>query len=247
MRCLFPDPADDVDLTVAYAPPAVSDGTPLPFVRCNMISSVDGAISVEGRSGALGGAGDHAVFSVLRALADVVLVGAGTVRAENYGPTRLDAGAQEARRARGQSPQPPIAVVSSRARFDYDMPFFTDAEARPIVVTTSGRADAVEREAAGVADVVSAGDDVVDLAAVLGAFRARGARHVLVEGGPSLNGDLARAGLLDELCLTLSPHLVGGDGPRLLAGPTLVPPCDTRVRHVLEHDGFLFLRLSLRG
>jgi riboflavin biosynthesis pyrimidine reductase len=70
---------------------------------------------------------------------------------------------------------------------------------------------------------------------------------VLVEGGPTLNGELARAGLVDELCLTLSPHLVGGDGPRLLAGPTLVPPLATRVQHVLEHEGFLFLRLSLRG
>jgi riboflavin biosynthesis pyrimidine reductase len=246
VRCLFPDPADDVDLAAAYAPPERAGEAPLPFVRANMISSIDGAISVEGRSGALGGAGDHAVFSVLRALADVVLVGAGTVRAENYGPARLDAGTQEARRSRGQAPQPPIAVVSSRARFDYGVPFFTDAQVRPIVVTTAGRAGAVEREAAGAADVLGAGDDEVDLVAVLRALRARGARHVLVEGGPTLNGDVARAGLLDELCLTLSPRLVGGDGPRLLAGPTLVPPYGTRVQHVLEHDGFLFLRLSLR-
>jgi riboflavin biosynthesis pyrimidine reductase len=246
MRRLLPDPTDGLgpaDLAHAYAPPSASSGR---FVRLNMISSLDGAISVDGKSGALGGPGDHQVFACLRTWADVIVVGAGTVRAEGYGPARLDDAAQRARAARGQSPQPPIAVVSGRGQFDYTTPFFTEAQARPIVVTAKAQAAAVRDEAGDRADVLAAGDTSVDLAAALDQLEARGARVVLCEGGPGLNGDLARAGLLDELCLTVSPTVVGGDGPRLVAGAPLAPPAPTRTVHLLEDDGFLFFRLALR-
>jgi riboflavin biosynthesis pyrimidine reductase len=241
VRCLLPRAADDVDLEAAYAPPGHR-----PFVRCNMITSLDGAISVDGRSGALGGPADHRVFATLRAWADVVVVGAGTARAETYGPARLDAAAQATRAARGQAPQPPIAVVSNRGEFDPSTPFFADAQSRPILVVPATAAERA-RAAGERADVLAAGDDAVDLAAALRALHERGLSSVLVEGGPTLNGELARAGLLDELCLTVSPRIVGGDGPRVLAGPTFLPPIATSAHHVLEEDGFLFLRLALRG
>jgi riboflavin biosynthesis pyrimidine reductase len=245
MRQVLPtDDAADVDLLAAYA--VREPNGPMPFVRVNMISSLDGAISIDGRSGALGGAGDHAVFACLRTLADVVVVGAGTMRSEGYGPARLDATAQQQRAARGATPVPAIAVVTKAAKFDYTTPFFTEAQEPPLIVTTSRRAPEVEREAAGAAVVLGAGDDGVDLVAAFAALRERGAGNVLVEGGPGLNGDLARADLVDELCLTLSPRIVGGDGPRVMAGPTMLPPIGTRLLHLLEDDGFLFARFSLR-
>jgi riboflavin biosynthesis pyrimidine reductase len=242
MRRLLPDATDDVDVLAAYEPP------PGGCVRLNMITSLDGAISVHGRSGALGGAPDHQVFAVLREWADVIVVGAGTVRSEHYGPASVDADAQRRRVARGQLAQPPIAVVSGAGDFDYSWPFFTEVapESRPIVVTTYDNLDSVTGVAGTHADVVAAGDGRVDVQRAIEQLRARGYAQVLCEGGPGLNGDLARAGVLDELCLTLSPRIVGGDGPRIIAGDAFDPPIEPRLVHLLEEDGFEFLRLALR-
>jgi riboflavin-specific deaminase-like protein len=243
MRALLPQPTDDVDLESAYAPGASPDPD-RPFVRVNMISSVDGAITVGGRSGALGGPGDRRVFDVLRSLADVILVGAGTVRAEGYGPAHIADDVASVRVARGQVRVPPIAVVTRSCHLDWNSPFFTDAEARPIVVTTDDADDHARRRAAAAADVIAAGEGDVDLERALAALGARGARSVLVEGGPQLNAQLADAGLMDELCLTVSPRLVGGDGPRVLAGRQAAEPVALRTMHLLEEDGFYFLRLQ---
>ena len=135
MRQLFPEPADSVEPLDVYRDLPVVEGRPA--VRLNMIASVDGATAVDGRSGGLGGPADRRVFVALRSLADVVLVAAGTVRAEGYGPGT-----------------PPIAVVSGSLRLDWDSPFFTTATHRPIVVT-SGRAPAEARKRA--TDVLVAG------------------------------------------------------------------------------------------
>lgn len=248
MRALLPEPEDDVDVVAAYASPAPPPDRP--FVRCNMISSIDGAVSVEGRSGLLGGPADRNLFRVLRSWADVVLVGAGTARTERYGPVRLDADLKRQREERGQSAVPPIAVVTMSAELGWDTPFFTEAESRPIVLTTSAGADRIRPGARRQADVVVSGDDRVDAAAALDNLYRRGYRSVLLEGGPTLNADLIRAGLLDEICLTLAPRLVAGHGPRLLAGEELGPPelpGPPRVETVqlLEEDGYLFLRLKV--
>jgi len=246
MRALLPRPSDAVDLEAAYAPPG--DVPPdRPFVRINMISSLDGAIALRGRSGALGGPADRNLFQVLRSLADVILVGAGTVRAETYGPASVDAAQRERRLARGQAPVPPIAVVTRTAHFDWNASFFTEAEARPIVVTTAEADPATVARGAARAEILLAGQDDVDLAGALATLGARGTRHVLVEGGPGLNAQLVTAGLMDELCLTLSPCLAAGNGPRVLAGPELPLPLDVDVVHLLEEDGFAFLRLRRRA
>ncbi|HVM66609.1 MAG TPA: dihydrofolate reductase family protein, partial [Acidimicrobiales bacterium] len=185
MRALFPTPADEVDLWEAYALPRRT-----PFVRCNMISSIDGAIAVHGRSGMLGGPGDRRVFTVLRGLADVVLVGAATVRAEGYGPARPDEAAQAGRVGRGQQPVPPIAVITRSGQLDWSSPFFVEAAVRPILLTS---ADADPRElerARPVADVIVAGDDRVDLRRGIAELNGRGYASVLVEGGPGINAQL---------------------------------------------------------
>src|SRR6516164_7542869 len=204
LRQLFPFPCDPVDPATLYGD--LPSAGPRPAVRLNMIASIDGATAVAGRSGGLGGGADQALFAVLRSRADVVLVAAGTVRAEHYGPSKV-----------------PVAVISRSCRLDWDSPFFTAAIAPPIVVTVADAPALDRKKAAEVADVIIAGDRDVDLAAALGALAERGFARVLAEGGPTLNGQLAAAGLLDELCLTVSPLLAGGDARRILAGPALVP------------------------
>jgi riboflavin biosynthesis pyrimidine reductase len=223
MRQLLPFPCDPVDLAGLYGDLPLA-GT-RPAVRLNMIASIDGATAVAGLSGGLGGPADQALFAVLRSQADVVLVAAGTVRAEHYGPSKV-----------------PVAVISRSCRLDWGSPFFTKAIAPPIVITVT-QAPALEREkAAGLADVIIAGEQDVDLAAALDALSERGYARVLAEGGPSLNGQLAAAGLLDELCLTVSPLLAGGEAKRILAGPALTAGPRWRLRSLCEQDGFLFLR-----
>jgi riboflavin biosynthesis pyrimidine reductase len=215
MRRLVPT-LGDVDPVGAYGRLGRL-GPSRPGVRLNMIASVDGAASLDGRSGTLGGPADRALFAVLRSLADVIVVGAGTLRAEGYGPVRLDERARERRRRWGLSAVPPIAVVTRTCRLEWGSPFFTEAEQRPLVLTVA-TATAAERErAAEVAEV-----------------------------GPAVAAELAAAGLLDELCLTVSPLLAGGDGHRMLAGPALAPPGLLELVHVLEADGYLFLRYRRR-
>lgn len=242
MRALLPAPRDDVDLLAAYAAPP-RDGQP--FVRCNMISSVDGAIAVHGRSGALGGPADRTVFAALRSLADVILVGAGTARAEGYGPARLSAELRRARVDAGRPPVPPIAVVTRSAQLDWSSPFFADAEARPIIVTTSDADPGEMARARAVADVIEAGDDEVDLTSAIAQLGARGYAHVLAEGGPGINAQLVNAKLIDELCLTLAPRIVAGTGARILAGDELREPLSLQTVHLLEQDGYLFGRFAL--
>jgi riboflavin biosynthesis pyrimidine reductase len=236
-----------------------------PFVRVNMISTLDGATSFAGRSGGLGGPGDKLLFSVLRSLADVILVGAGTARAEHYGPVKLPVEVQEMREARGQRPRPAVAVVTQSLRIDWALPLFRGGEPRPIVVAP-GNSNAVALAQAGrVADVLTTGAGAVDLRSALEALAESGMHHVLCEGGPKLNTSLAAAELVDELCLTLSPKLAGSVGGGLIGGwlgsggrwlsrreesaeTMLSDQPFARLQqlnlvHVLEEDSFLFLRL----
>jgi riboflavin biosynthesis pyrimidine reductase len=226
MRQLFPEVVDVVDPADVYAD--LPEATGRPGVRLNMISSVDGATTLDGVSGGLGGLGDKRVFAVLRSLADVVIVAAGTMRAEHYGPATV-----------------PIAVVTRSAHLDWQSPFFAEAKARPIVLTGDDAPEENLEHAAAVADVVLAGRGGVDLRRAVDALGERGFRHVLAEGGPTLNAELALAGVLDELCLTLSPKLAAGDAKRILAGPALPSPMELLVRSVLEDEGYLFLRYGV--
>jgi riboflavin biosynthesis pyrimidine reductase len=243
MRRLLPEPAGEVSAAEAYADAPSAAGRPA--VRVNMVASLDGAITVEGRSGGLGGDADWRVFMALRGMADVILVGAGTVRNEGYGPPRLRDEVQAARRARGQARLPRIAVVSRSLTLDWGARFFAEApdDARPLVVTCDSAPEAGLRRAAEVADVIVAGGDDVDVGGALARLGADGVASVLCEGGPTLNRALAADGLFDELCLTVSPVLVGGAGPRMLAGAAPsrrgVP---MRLHAVYEDEGFVFLR-----
>jgi riboflavin biosynthesis pyrimidine reductase len=240
MRMLFPNAVDDVDPAAVYADLPAAPGRP--SVRLNMIVSVDGGTSWNGVSGALGGRADKALFATLRSLTDLVLVASGTMRAEQYGPVVMSPAIQDERRARGQEPVPAIAVVSSSCRFDWSTPFFTEAMQRPYIVTVASADATLRKQASEVADVIVAGDDTVDLTRAVAELGTHGATNILAEGGPTLNGELARARLLDELCVTLAPRLASGDAKRLIAGSTLDELAELRVHSVCEQDDYLFLR-----
>jgi riboflavin biosynthesis pyrimidine reductase len=239
--------AGAVDLAAAYAYPPLPDepgeaGALGTWVRANMVASADGAAMVKGLSGGLSSDDDRRLFHLLRGLADVILVGAGTARAEGYGPVRPRG--EWARMRAGRRSSPPIAVVTQMIDLDLSGPMFTEApgDARTIVLTTRAASPDRRARAARDADVVIAGTHRVDVAAALAALAARGLRRVLAEGGPHLLGQLVAASLLDELCLTVSPLLVGGEAGRVLAGSMLTAPQRLRLAHVLEASGSLFCR-----
>ncbi len=240
MRRLLPTPSEQVDTLDAYALP--DDGRAR--LRVNMVSSVDGAAAVEGRVGILSGPADGLLLNELRSLCDVLLVGAGTIRAEGYGPLVLTDTEQERRVAGGQSALPRLAVLTRSLDLDLSAPVFTEATARPLLITTD-RASAARREqASAVADLVVAGRDDVDLAVALAGLAARGLPRILSEGGPHVLAALFAADLVDELCLAVSPLVTAGGELRITAGPALEPPRPLHLVQVLEQDGFLFLRYA---
>lgn len=207
---------DDAEIERLYAYPA-SDR---PWVRSNFVATLDGAAHAsDGRSGSLGGDIDTHVFSILRSLADVVVVGAGTARDEGYGPSSV-----------------PIAVVSRRL----DVPEALLVPGQIVITTADAPADAMAR-LVDVVDVIAAGTGSIDWTQVLERLAARGLNRVLCEGGPSLHGDLVALDLVDEICLTIAPVLAAGEAPRIAHSPTAVDRPMT-LGHALDVDGVLLTR-----
>lgn len=214
-----PLPTDEDELAAAYSWPQQPTGRGV-AVRANMIGSLDGGATVGDRSAGLSAPSDVALFALMRDTADVILAGAGTVRAERYAGIELDAGRAARRRRWGFTGPPPIAVVTGRG-LPPDSPLFGPSSARPIVITCASAAATVP----ATADAIVAGDELVDLPTALAALATRGLVRVQCEGGPSLLGELVDGGLLDELCLTISPRLLGtGTSRPLLGGRDLVRP-----------------------
>ena len=196
---------DGADLPALYDYPADHDGG---WLRANFIASLDGGATFGGKSGQLGGPGDRAIFGALREMADVILVGAGTVRTEGYAGARPTVAQRQRRQTRGQSEVPQLAIVTKSGRLDRDMPVFTRTEVPPLVCTCTAAAEQTRRTLAGLAEVVdcAVGDpESVDPAAVLSALTERGLPRVLTEGGPMLFSSFVEHHLLDELCLTIAP------------------------------------------
>jgi riboflavin biosynthesis pyrimidine reductase len=221
LRRIYPAPSAVTTVGQAYSVerPASADR---PWLGLCMVTSLDGAVAVEGTSGALGNRNDLDVLLTLRELADVIVVGAGTARGEGYGPPN--------------KPGQRIGVVTNSGSVDTSAPLFRSG---------AGFLIAPERAPidAGI-DVLRAGADAVDLTLAVRSITTLvpGARYVQAEGGPTLNAALLAADLIDELDLTISPRLVGNHGPRLTAG---APAVDARfgIAHLLVDDeGFVFGR-----
>ncbi len=219
------------ELAACYAEPP--DG-----VRANMIFSADGAAAFGGRAGPLSCPTDQQLLQTLRAFADVVLVGAGTARAENYGPVRLTEAQLAGRRAEGRPEPPPIAVISRTG--DLPSRLFDEPDRPPILLTcapTAARLRGNRRRR-----VVVAGEDSVDVPRALDLLREHGMRRILCEGGPTLLDELVTADAVAEICVTLAPRLAANQpvGRRL---PSRLPvPVTMRLEHALVYDDYLYLK-----
>ena len=240
IRRLYPDPADigsAAELEDEYVKPAGR------HVRANFVTSLDGMVEVDGRSQPLGGPADRAAFMAMRAVADVVLVGAGTVRMEEYGPVRLDPAVEDRRRSRGQEARPALAIVSNRGELDPADRVFTGGD-RPLLLTTAAAA-ADHPELAEVAEVVVCGEQWVELALALDELVDRGLARVLCEGGPTLlrslvGGGSARRAVLHHLAVP------GRSGPPQPARrPVAARPGRPRLDRVYEADGMILARYSI--
>jgi riboflavin biosynthesis pyrimidine reductase len=230
---------DDASLAEAYRAPTGR------FLRVNFIAALDGATTVAGRSRGLQSPGDLRVFRLLRALADVVLVGAGTALAEGYGPMSEESAVGRMRLALGRPPTAPIAVVTRRASLSPQSPLAGGSS--PTIVLTCEAADPDRRLALAEAgfEVEVCGTADVDLPAAVDRLVGRGLADVTCEGGPQLLRSALAAGVVDELDLSISPALVGGE-VRLVGDDPLPDLVRLDLRQVLEEDGMLFTRYAVR-
>jgi riboflavin biosynthesis pyrimidine reductase len=209
-------------------------------LRADFVVSIDGAVEIGGRARPLGAPADRAAFIAMRAVADAVMVGAGTARIERYGPVVLSEGAQERRSGRGQQPVPPLIVVSQRGLLSADDRIFSTGH-RPIVITT-GAALCEHPHLIDLADVLECGDEEVDLRKAVDHLGGLGHQRILCEGGPSLLHSLLSSDLVDEMCVTFSPLIAGPQHLRLAGGIPLAEPSRFRLDGLLEGDGLLMAR-----
>ncbi len=233
------------DLVTRYG---VADRT-VPHLRVNFIASIDGAASHGGVSGPLNNEADKQVFTTLRMMADVVVVGAGTVRDEGYGAMRLGDRAVRWRVANGLPEHPVFAIVTSRVDLRSDAAMFSDAPVRPIVVTHArvpdAAADPYRRQRLEAiqqgADVLLCGDTALDARIMVHKLAARGLPQMLSEGGPHLLGALIEADVVDEMDLTVAPVLEGGDATRITTGHAQTTR-QMRLELAMPAGDMLFLR-----
>ena len=214
---------------------------PAQWLRIGMVISADGSVTdEEGWTDGLGGDADFRVFRTLRALADGILVGAGTVRTGRLGPARLSA---ELRAKRGRPPAP-IVVVSRSLDLDWNLPLFGPGAESPTIVVSA--ADALKAaELPETVRTVAAGGAELDLAAGMAELRQRfGLGHLLCEGGPALTTSVLAAGLADELCLNVAPTLVGDPSHTRLLG-ALPGRIGLSPSAIYVDDGVLFLRYRI--
>lgn len=239
MHSLFPTSPAELstdDLVELYAYPAEQR-----WVRANFVTTVDGAAQgPDKRSGSLSDRADQQLFALLRSLADVIVVGAGTARAEGYLPVQLDEIDTDIRADHGLAPAPAIAVVSRS--LDLDPALVAGGPAPTVVVTTDTASPDRLAQMRDLADVVVCGAEQVAFPDVVDTLSGMGLHRILCEGGPTTMHELCASDSVDELCLTISPMITAGERLRLAHGPALVPPCTLELRHVLESDGSLFLR-----
>jgi riboflavin biosynthesis pyrimidine reductase len=231
----------ETDLVELYRHPAPEGRG---WVRSNFVMSLDGSVQgPDGRSGSINTESDHYVFALQRALADAILVGANTVRFEGYRAVDLEPWQLEIREQEGLAPYPMLVIISASA--DLDPVIATAAEgvggAVMIITTPDKSTDDLEPLRAAGITVLEAEGMALDLTQIVDQLAGSGFRRLLCEGGPRLHNDLHAAGIVDEVCLTLAPVVVGGQGLRSTSGAALPVPSSFRLHHVLyADDGALF-------
>lgn len=216
---------------------------PGPHLRVNFVASLDGRVEIGGRSRALGGPVDRAAFMAMRAVSDAVMVGAGTARAENYGPADLGPEVGERRLHRGQALALPLVVVTASCNLDPSARLFQGDD--DVFVVTTAKAAASRPSFPGGTEILECGEAEVDLAQATNALRERGLDRILCEGGPALTRSLMLAGLVDELCLTISPLLAGSAARGLSAEGPPAHSARMELSGLLEGDSMLVARYRI--
>jgi riboflavin-specific deaminase-like protein len=245
-RQLLPQPASfDLDhLLAELGPDLASRATDRPYTVANFVASADGRATFAGRSGQLGDDGDRAMFHGLREQVDAVLVGTGTLRAENYGRVLGKPERRQRRLQRGETAEPIACVLSRSGAIPIEAPMFQEPEARIVVFTavpfdTGGCGAEVE--------VIQLDPAELTFTTAMRLLRSDyGVRSLLCEGGPTVFAALLGEGIVDELFLTHAPKLTGGGtGPTITSGPELPEPRQLRAIWALERDNTLFLRYAI--
>lgn len=227
----------------ALGPDGLAQAYPWPasgrWVRAMMVTALDGsATGPDGLSGSISSRADRAVLAEARRLSDVVLIGAGTMRAERYTPMLAKPADASERSDLGLAQAPVVAVVSGSLDLPWDEPFFSKSAIRPIVITTESADEGSLATAREHADVITVPGERVGAAAIIEALAGRGLNRIVCEGGPSLLSGLAVAGLIDEADIALSPMMVG-NSHEAAGAPVLVR---FHLAQVITEDGFLFGR-----
>lgn len=214
-----------------------------PWLRANMVIALDGsARGGDGRSGSISSPADRSILKLLRATCDALVVGAGTVRTENYGPPRVAAQFAEHRRSLGLADLPVTVIVSNTLSVPTDAPVFSRGRGTTVVLTSEASERAQREALSEVSEVVVFEGTSVRPDAALEWLHARGYRRILTEGGPSLLGEWLP--YLDEMCLSISPLMVGAThpplpAPDLLGGSGLSVPLGLHLQHLLMADDML--------
>ncbi len=216
MEQLIPPSAEAIDIDECYLNDVRLPHDGRPWLVVNMAMTADGATALAGRSGGIGGAADRRAFHALRSAADVILVGAGTARAENYGPVQVPEHHVAARALAGREAPARLAIVTARCDLDPMSRLFEDPGQKPMIFTTEVADPPVLLEDR--AEIIRCGYQSVDVHAMLSLLGERGVRSVICEGGPSLNGHLLSANLVDEWCVTISAQLASGSSSRAAHG-----------------------------
>jgi riboflavin-specific deaminase-like protein len=243
MRRLLPDPSPTtVEQQLETYRPWEHPHEGRPLVAMNFAATVDGRATIGGVSGPIGSDADTAMLAGLRRRFDAVMIGAGTMRAERYGPLVSDPEKRQRREQLGLPPDPLMVIVSGRLDLPWDAPLFTDGDGRVLIFTAAKQ----ELPQTATPLRVVRHEGFVDIAAALRQLRQEhGVRALLCEGGPGLHGELEGGGLVDELFLTTAPKLTGGEAPRIIEGelPEVAP---LQLAWLLEEDGELFARYRRR-
>lgn len=248
LRRLHPDPAE---LTAEEATSGLRLGElappDRPYLVLNMVETLDGRVAIDGRSGPIGNRADRELFHGLRTQGDAVMVGAGTLRTERYGPVTKSDELRERRRRDGLAPDAVTCVVSGRLELPPDLPLLQDPGSEVLILTAShdeppdvpSRCECIRGEI---------GPHGLELAPLLGRLRSdHGIRSIVCEGGPSLNESLFQEGLVDELWLALAPKIAAGEALTMVSGPVLRPVRELSLVAVLESEDHLFMRYRLRA
>jgi 5-amino-6-(5-phosphoribosylamino)uracil reductase len=247
LRRLLPEPAELTPLE-AVRGMRLGDLAPpdRPYLVLNMVSTLDGRIAIDGRSGSIGNEADTELFHGLRTQADAVMVGAGTIRTERYGRIARKPERREQRVAEGLAPDPLAVIVSARLRLPVDLPLLQDPDSTVAVITASE--DELPETPARVLYLRGPAEAELELRPHLEQLRSEhGVRSILCEGGASLNETLIREGLVDELFLALAPKLAGGPPLTILQGDPLPEPLEAELVWLFENEGHLFGRYRLQA